>query len=400
MTPLQEFITAHAGDDTSALLLGRAKWPQVDMDLAVSTIEGRRRIRTKLPRWYADSSLIYPTRLCTEQCSSEQTAALKARIVSERIARGPFRIADLTGGLGVDCEAFSRVASEVLYNEMDPALADAAQQNFKALGVSALIRCSEVRPGGVANVLGGFVPDVIFLDPARRSADGRKVFRLEDCSPDILSLRDELFGICRHILVKLSPMADISLVASQLGRVREMHVVAAGGECKELLVWMDREYMDSGHKLICWESDVCFETDSSAESSAVASYCQGAEAVRGWLFEPGKSLSKAGLFKTLSARLGLNKIGVSTHLYVTDSPSDELRRLGKLFRIDEVLPLTSRTIKDLSRRTPAAEVSSHNIPITAEVLRQRLGVRPSQTAHIFAAHLDNPPSNILIITSK
>lgn len=404
MTPFEEFITAHADADTSALLLARSKWPDIDIDLAVSTIEGRRRIRTKLPRWFADTSLVYPTRLCTEQCSSEKTAALKARIITGRIAGGPVRVADLTGGLGVDCEAFARAGCEVLYNEMEPALSDAARHNFKVLGVSALIRSSEVLPGIVSDILDGFVPDIFFLDPARRAADGRKVFRLEDCRPDILRLRDELFGICRHILVKLSPMADISLIASQLGCVREVHVVAAGGECKELLVWMDRGHLAAEYKLICWESSlsgfVSFEADSSAEASSEAVFCSGPDAVSGWLFEPGKSLTKAGLFKTLSQRLALSKLGVSTHLYVTGSPTDELRSLGKLFRIGQVLPMTSRTLKEAGRIIGEGEVSSHNVPISSDALRKRLGVKPSPTAHIFAAHLDLPSSNILIVTHK
>ena len=133
MDDFSEFITRHADDDTSRLLLSRDKFPDIDMDLAANTIEVRRKIRKKVPSWYAVPGLIYPIKLGGEQCSSENTAMYKARTASG-LFQGKFRIADLTGGLGVDSWAFSQSAETVLYNEADPALASAAERNFRTLG--------------------------------------------------------------------------------------------------------------------------------------------------------------------------------------------------------------------------------------------------------------------------
>ena len=270
-----EFILAHSSDDPSALALRRDSLaPGVeDFDLALTTLEVRRKLRLKVPQWYAVPSLRYPFRLSGEQCSSSETAFYKAAVaccaygatkraktpqnvsfiaqmVNEMrkngvfcVNRCPMRLADLTGGLGVDTWAFSRVATEVLYNEMKPELAAAAERNFRELGVkNVTVRNCRLEPGNVSEVLGSFVPDVIFLDPARRAEDGRKVFRLEDCQPDVLRLLPELFSAAPLILLKLSPMADITLVCRQLGSVREVHVVAADGECKELLLLLERGY--------------------------------------------------------------------------------------------------------------------------------------------------------------
>ncbi len=236
-----EFILAHNADDLGALALSRERYASEveDFDLALTTLEVRRKLRLKVPEWYEVPSLRYPFRLSGEQCSSSETAFYKASVA----ARVGSRIADLTGGLGVDSWAFSRVATEVLYNEMKPELAAAADRNFRELGVeNVTVRNCQIEPGNVSEVLDGFEPDIIFLDPARRAEDGRKVFRLEDCQPDVLRLLPELFSAAPLVLLKLSPMADITLVCRQLGSVREVHVVAADGECKELLLLLERGY--------------------------------------------------------------------------------------------------------------------------------------------------------------
>ena len=88
--------------------------------------------------------------------------------------------------MGVDTWAFAQVAQEVLYNEVQVELVRATELNFRELGVENVrSRNRLVEPGKVKDVLDGFQPDVIFLDPARRAGDGRKVFLIEECQPDV-----------------------------------------------------------------------------------------------------------------------------------------------------------------------------------------------------------------------
>ena len=175
---LKEFIQEHENDDTARLMLSRNRWPDIDIDKAVTIIECRKKLRTKLPEWYEIPEIIYPDRLSSEQSSSSAAAKYKASIAS-RIANGG-RIADLTGGLGADSLAFSRVASQVMYNEMDPGRAEAARHNFPLLGaenISVSSFCVEEsgKSEGAANfwkTLKKFSPDLVYMDPARRSATG------------------------------------------------------------------------------------------------------------------------------------------------------------------------------------------------------------------------------------
>lgn len=431
-----DFILAHSSDDPSALALRRDSLaPGVeDFDLALTTLEVRRKLRLKVPEWYAVPSLRYPFRLSGEQCSSSETAFYKAAVaccaygatksaktpqnvsfiaqmVNEMrkngvfcVNRCPMRLADLTGGLGVDSWAFSKVASEVLYNEMQPALASAAEHNFKALGADNVrVRCREIVPGNIAEVLDGFKPDIIFMDPARRAEDGRKVFRLEDCQPDVLRLLPELFSAAPLILLKLSPMADITLVCKQLSGVKEVHVVAAEGECKELLLLLERGY-EGEYSTILYESGavLCVVDQVQGQNTpgpksnwtrSTGDITLGAGQV---LFEPGKALLKAGSFD-LPCSYGLQKLGRHTHYYIGEVPED-LRPFGKCFEILEVQSLNNKTIKDLGKRYPQASVTARNIPLTSEELRKKLGVKDGGTVHVFGLKIDSL-GNLLICCS-
>ena len=372
-----QFILAHEGEDPAALALARDRYASEveDFDLALNTLEVRRKLRVKVPQWYAVPQLRFPFRLSGEQCSSAETARYKASVALRALTREK-TVADLTGGLGVDSWAFAQVASAVLYNEMRPELAAAASANFKALGLTNVrVSCAELRLGGLREILDGFTPDVIFLDPARRAADGRKVFRLEDCEPDVLQLLPELLAAAPRVLLKLSPMADITLVCKQLGYVREVHVVAADGECKELLLLLERGY-SGAFRLFVYENGAVLALDEEPE---VASAPSG-----DLLFEPGKALLKAGAFD-LPCRYGLGKLSQHTHLYLASARVEALQPFGKWFRILETLPLDKRAMKDIGRRYPRASVTARNIPLTSDALRKKLGVADGGSVHIFGA---------------
>ena len=443
-----EFILAHEADDLARLALSRDRYAAEveDFDMALTTLEVRRKLRLKVPEWYAVPSLRYPFRISGEQCSSAETASYKAAVacsahgatksaktpqnvsfiaqmVNEMrengvfcVNRCPMRLADITGGLGVDTWAFSKVAAEVLYNEMKPELAAAAEHNFRELGVeNVTVRNCRLEPGNVGEVLGSFVPDVIFLDPARRAEDGRKVFRLEDCQPDVLRLLPELFSAAPLILLKLSPMADITLVCKQLHGVKEVHVVAADGECKELLLLLERGY-EGNYSTVLYENGSIIQAVAEGgvlKPMATLGHVRGrgpqAQPVGGvakrrfenttlgdcrFLFEPGKALLKAGAFD-LPCRFGLAKMGRHTHLYTGLVP-DELKPFGKVYEILETVPLNNRSIREIGRRYPQASVTARNIPLTSDQLRKKLGVKDGGTIHIFGLHSD-AEGNILAV---
>ena len=474
MDNFERFIVENEGADTARLAMSRREWPApgdpclAGLDargLAINTIESRRKLRKKVPEWAAEAGLVYPSTLCAEQCSSSDTARYKAsiaaRVISEYAGAGDGtlvtelvevtessesgkkgRIADLTGGLGVDSWAFSEIAEEVIYNEMNPELAAVARHNFKVLGVDNItVKNFEATPENIKSILSGSEgtathtqehkdipgdprPDIIFLDPARRDSTGKKVFLLEDCSPDVLRMLPGLFEESRFILLKLSPMADITMAVERLDRVyesflektsgdgwngqwvREIHIVASGGECKELLILMDREWK-GGYSLICREDGKTLTFSQEEIATAKAAYPDSTFARI--IFEPGKSLTKAGAFNALCERFGLTKLARFTHLYTISEPLSDselqeriniLKDFGKVYLVKEILPLNKVSMKEVGKRYPHSEVSAKNIPMTSDGLRKRLKVSSGDDAHIFGVRIETPynEDNYLIVT--
>ena len=400
-----EFVTRHLNDDTARLILDRKKYEDIDMDLVVNCIESRRKLKGKVQEWYDEPMLVFPAKLSAEQCSSSATGRYKAELAGNIAETGNWRIADLTGGLGVDSWYFSQKAGEVLYNEMQSLLCDAAAYNFGILKADNIrITNHKVSPGSLNLILEGFSPDIVYMDPARRGEGGKKVFLIEDCTPDVLTIKDEIFARTRHILIKLSPMADISMVCNRLGdSCREVHVVASAGECKELLIWMDREW-SGGYSIKAVEihndgsaSEFTFLPSEEQLAAGNVSYYHHNTDGSMMLFEPGKALMKAGAFNLTAEKFGISKLGRSTHYYMTDDTEKAavLKNHGKVFRIIETAQLDKRNIKEFGRKYPKSEVTARNIPMDTDTLRKKTGVTSGDDAHIFGLKSDYE-GNLLI----
>ena len=408
MKYIAEFVKEHLDDEISRLILNKEKWPDIDMDIAVNCIESRRKLKGKVQQWHDDPRLVFPLKLSAEQCSSSNTARYKAELAQRIADDDEWKIADLTGGLGVDSWFFSQKAAAVLYNEMQDALCKAAEYNFKCLGADNISVSNCMIMTGKEEFINEFSPDIIYMDPARRGEGGKKVFLIEDCTPDILNLKDALFQTCRHILVKLSPMADITMACERLGKhCREVHIVATGGECKELLTWMDKtwegEYAIHAVELQNDGTSHSFCFTPSEERMATSKYARGLLDMDygGYLFEPGKALMKSGSFNLTSMRFGMEKLAGSTHYYITDSidKAEELRKFGKVFRIISIMPLDKRSMKAVGREFTNAGVTARNIPMTSEMLKKKIGCSDGGEVHIFGLKSDTEGA-LLFITER
>ena len=347
-----------------------------------------RKVAGKLPEWAAAGAEI-PSTLSLEQSSSTATARYKISIVGS----APRRILDITGGLGVDSWAFSQVAERVVYYERDAALAEAAGRNFARLGADNIeVRCETVTPQTELPEA-----DLIYADPARRDAAGRKVFLLEDCSPDILTLLPRMLRQAPLVLLKLSPMADLTMLRERLGApLRQIHIVELDGEVKELLCLLSGSGEASPAVpeivLASLRKDACeilrFHPDEERETEAVyASELHPGEL----LLEPCAALLKAGAFRLPCKRWSLRKLAPSTHLY-----TGARTPWFKAWRIREILPFGTASFKQLRQSCPRAEVTARNLPLGSEALRKKMGISPGGDAHIFACRLSDGSAVLLV----
>jgi len=383
------FALAHREDDVGRLLLGHAP-AGVHVARAVQQIEGWRIARHKLPTWAACDDILYPPRLAMEQCSSEATARYKAAIVESRLAdyqtsdfrlqTNPSSLTDLTGGFGVDCAFMAAAFDEVTYVERNPDLCAIAAANFKALGLHHIRTVS----GDGSKVLEQLpMQDWIYLDPARRDGAGRKMVSLADCEPDVVRLMPLLHSHARWVMVKCSPMLDITQALRQLTSMQEVHVVSVQNECKELI------FVTSAIPVV---HAVSLRTDGSVESDCTfipsdEQACQPAyaDAIGRWLYEPNAALLKAGCFKLPAVRYGLQKLHPNSHLYTSDTLCTAFP--GRTFEVVGSSGFGKHDVKSLLGDLRKANLSIRNFPDSVEGLRRRLHLAEGGDDYLFATLL-------------
>ena len=128
LTPeVQQFVTENLRADVSALVLKGSPFENISSAELATQLAGRKTAERKFPVWFNNEHILYPPKLNLEQTSSQITAEYKASLVSGK------RLADLTGGFGIDSYFFSKKTGEVFYNELNKDLAAIARHNFKAL---------------------------------------------------------------------------------------------------------------------------------------------------------------------------------------------------------------------------------------------------------------------------
>ena len=381
------FAREHQGEDTARLLFSASRYPSIDMPLAVQQIEGLRTAREKWPSLLNCEEFLYPPLLNREQASSEATAWHKAALCFPHLEQSgtkPLRIADLTGGMGIDTFALAgwgseyHVEAEVDYVEQNPELCELTRNNAKVLGLGNIhVHCCDSMEWLQRQRQ---CYDLIFIDPARRDKQGRKVAAFEDCTPDILSYQELLLSKGKNIMVKASPMIDISLGVKQLQNISDIYVVAVHGECKEVLFLCgryDREPRIHCHHLHHGEADkYLFSRDE--ENDAQALYANEAKK---YLYEPNAALMKAGPFKLLSQTEKVEKLARNTHLYTSDTYLQHFP--GRIF---SVLTETKLTRKEIQKWVPDghAHVVTRNYPMEAAALQRQLGLKEGGDLFVIA----------------
>ncbi|WP_338869800.1 SAM-dependent methyltransferase [Spirosoma sp. SC4-14] len=385
-----QFIQNHLADDVRQLLL-RAHPKNLDVRKLVAQIAARQKVRDKLPTWYANDTLLFPTSLSVEQASSEQTARYKASLVAGKL------LFDLTGGMGVDTWAFSQRVDHVIYTEQQPELAELATHNLPLLGATNVA----VYTGNGLDILANYpnTADWVYLDPHRRNEQGGKVVRLEECEPDVTQAGtlSVLQQKAQRILVKASPLLDIDSTVRQLTTVQTVHIVAVQGEVKEVLLAMEKQALQADEVLIKAVNLTATEPEffqflRREERMATVSLSDPQR----YLYEPNAAVLKAGAFRLIATRFGLSKLAPNSHLYtsnrlVTGFP-------GRTFTVEHICKPDRKSLQLL---LPArkANLTVRNFPQSVADLRKKLALQEGGDVYILATTLQNGDKR-LIITQK
>ena len=371
------FIEENARADVRSLALQAKKYPQVDMAMAVVQIAGRQIAEAKVPSWYHTEGLLYPKHLSMEQCSSEATAIYKAGLVEGD------SFADLTGGFGIDCSFLSRKFKQADYVERQAELCELAKHNFPLLGLSIGVHNED----GVEYLKQMQPVDCLFLDPARRDGHGGKTVAIADCEPDVSALEDLLVEKAKKVMVKLSPMLDLSLALKHLKYVREVHIVSVNNECKELLLILQKESASSDITIHCEHIVNASEHQSFSftQEQERTSDCPLATEVGAYLYEPNASILKAGAYRSLTQTYACKKLHASSHLYTSEQFIEDFP--GRRFKVEAVSGFGKKELKEFLQGMEKANLTIRNFPSSVADLRKRLKLKEGGEDYVFATTL-------------
>ena len=336
--------------------------------------EGKERTADKLPSFATIEDWWYPVRLSCEQCSSELAARYKASLVSGDT------MADLTGGYGVDTYFLSEQFKHTDYVEQNAELCRIATHNFANKPITIHNSTAEEFLASAGQY------DLIFLDPARRDIHGGKVFRLEDCTPNVVELLPTLLEHGKRLMIKLSPMLDLSQAIRELSLVHrtsvlrtlswDIYVVAIKNEVKEVLLLSGGIGQITAIDLDKKDQALVFTKEE--ESAARSEYSEYSEYSDKYLYEPNAAILKAGAYKLIAERYNLHKLDVNTHLYGSETLIENFP--GRVWRITEK--------QDLKQ----ANVLCRNYPLTPEQVKKKLHLRDGGTAFVIGCRVHSKPT--------
>ena len=357
-TGVQVFIENNLNADILSVMLSKPTFKDIPQKELVQQIESKKKARSKLPTWFNTPLIYYPNKLHIEQTSSEITARYKASLVDGKT------LADLTGGFGVDAYFFSQKMTRVYHCEWDDELCQIVSHNSSKMNVDNMeTRCID----GIEFLKNTNLKfDWIYVDPSRRDISKNKVYKLEDCTPNISLHIDLIFLRTDQLLIKTSPLLDITAGLLELQQVHEIHVVAVNNEVKELL-WILKNAPapnDLPIKTINLtnKGDEVFSFYWQKEKYAISNFSKPLR----YLYEPNAALLKSGGFKILGYTLGLKKLHEHSHLYTSETL---VEFPGRTFEILQTIPYNKKNMKAFKNKK--ANITTRNFQETVAQLRKQ-----------------------------
>lgn len=383
-TEIQSFISENLNANLTKLLLKGTALKNVETKDIIEQIEAKNRCKLKLPTWFNTNNIYYPNKLNIEQTSSEITANYKSKLISGET------IIDVTGGFGVDCFYFSKQFNNVTHCEVNENLSNIVKHNFKQLKA---INIETLHTNGVAYLKLHSKPfDWIYIDPSRRHDSKGKVFFLKDCLPNVPEHLESLFTSSKNILIKTSPLLDISVGLSELKHVKTIHIVAVNNEVKELLWILENNF----------EGSVNIETiNLKKEQDEIFSFKYNKDKNKPnysepltYLYEPNAAILKSGGFNEVSHQLNVYKLHQHSHLYTSNTL---IEFPGRVFKIENVIPFNKKVLKGL--KLNKANITTRNFPENVAQIRKKFKIKDGGNTYLFfTTDLNN--NKIVIVTKK
>jgi 16S rRNA G966 N2-methylase RsmD len=342
--------------------MAKSPFADVSSKELANQVAARKRSLKKLPTWFKTPLIYYPPLISIEQCSSEITAKYKAEL-----AVGTTLI-DLTGGFGVDSLFFAHKMASVTHCEISTELSLIAEHNAQVLNKVNLTFKNE---DGIEFLKDTDQWGTIYIDPSRRSDVG-KVFMLKDCLPNVVEHMNLMLDKAGRIIIKTSPLLDITAGLKELPNVSEVHIISTKNECKELLFIIDK-VPSAKTKIISSAINESLKQFSFYKDSPQSSSVKNNMELEKYLYEPDVALLKSGAFDLIAEAYNLQKLNNNTQLYTADRIKEEFP--GRIFTIDQTI-----SVGDLKKEKElTGNVIVRSFPQKAEALVKKYKIKPNHT---------------------
>lgn len=381
----QTYINKNLNSDIQKLALNPGIKSTFDFKELIEQIEAKKKCEKKLPTWFNTCNIYYPNKLNIEQTSSEITAKYKSSIASGTT------LIDITGGFGVDCYYFSKVIDEIVHCEISSELSQIVNHNYKQLNIENIQTIAANGLEFLKNHEKQY--SWIYIDPSRRHEQKGKVFYLNDCIPNIPENLELLFDKSDNILIKTSPLLDISVGQKELNYIKEIHIVAINNDVKELL-WV----LEKGHSKsievktinITKTSNETFSFNLEKEKFRNANLDQPLA----YLYEPNSAILKSGAFNLVTKKLNIYKLHQHSHLYTS---TQLIEFPGRTFKIKQVLDYKKESLKQI--KNTKANITIRNFPDSVANIRRKLKIKDGGDQYLFFTTNKNN-DRIIIVCNK
>lgn len=368
----QDYLKIIEQEDFKSIGLKKSLFDGISSAEIAQQLKGIQVSKHKFPTLYSTKNIYFPPSINLEQASSEAAANYKSSLVKGKT------LIDLTAGFGIDTMAFAKNFEKVYHIEQNPELSEIVQHNAQILAPNLETYTGTFQSFFETNPESKF--DVIYLDPARRNSSGRK-FILEDLEPNILEWMPTFFEKSNKIIIKLSPLLDITSTLQQIDSISEIHIVALKNEVKDFLLIIDKNCSTKNPliKAINLESNQPeFSFNFEDEYNSNANF----GTVQQYIYEPNVAILKTGAFKLLSEKFNLHKLHQNTHLYTSNELLNEFP--GKIYSVEKHI---NHPKKEIIKSKANLLVKNYNQAI--DVVKKKFKITDGgETTLIFTQSID------------
>lgn len=377
---VQQYITDNLNTDISKLLFKGSPFGSVTVQELVTQIVSKKKSEKKLPTWFEADNIYYPSKVNIEQTSSEITANYKSSLMNGN------SIIDITGGFGIDCYSFSKKFKTVTHCELDTNLSTIVNNNYQQLKNDNINLFSGDGIAFLKSSVENF--DWIYIDPSRRDSVNKKVFLLKDCLPNVPENLALLFSKSNNILIKNSPILDLSKTIDELNFVKEIHIVAVANEVKELLFLLKKNYTEPiAIKTINYHKNTIQKFDFQHLKKSTSIYSDPKK----YIYEPNTAILKSGGFHEISEYFSLEKLHPNSHLYTSNNL---IEFPGRTFLVEHIIPYNKKEIQKYLKENKA-NITIRNFPGTVAEIRKKTKIKDGGSQYLFFTTLKKNTLKVL-----